>query len=179
MKKFVQVIMILVIISISKYSYADDPEPDSTHYYKPYFVENGCIPFDVYNNEVLILMAQIGGRYTEVAQPYVIPEGESITVKGIAFKGYFWFNSTDIIDSELLNIHIYQDDRIIKSVPYDTCLRYVSNTSNTQIFREVYFDEELELSGDFLISIEAVPEDLYVSHIEAQLCSKSSYCQNF
>ena len=181
MKKLVQVIMILVIISISKYSYADDPEPDSTHYYKPYFVENGCIPFDAFTNGTIILN-QMGGKYKEVSQPYVIPEGESITVKGVAFKGAFWYMSTnniyDIIEPEFIYINIYQDDRIITSVPYDTCLRHVSNTAHTQIFREVYFDEEMELSGSFLISIEAVPEDLY-GYISSQLCSESSYCQNF
>ncbi|MBQ9312235.1 MAG: hypothetical protein IJ213_04230, partial [Bacteroidales bacterium] len=181
MKKFVQVIMILVIISISKYSYADDPEPDSTHYYKPYFVENGCIPFGVYTHGALPI-TQIAG-YTEVAQPYVIPEGESITVKGVAFYGTFWFTTTndiyEIVEPEFVNINIYQDNRIITSVPYDTCLRYVSNTSNTQIFREVYFDEELELSGNFLISIEAVPENLYGSYMEAQLAVGWTYCQSF
>ncbi|MBQ9254005.1 MAG: T9SS type A sorting domain-containing protein [Bacteroidales bacterium] len=180
MKKFVQVIMILVIISISKYSYADDPEPDSTYYYKPYFVENGCIPFDVYNNETIHITQTTG--YTEVAQPYVIPEGESITVKGIAFKGYFFFNLTnniyEIVEPGFLNINIYQDDRIIKSVPFDTCIRYMENTSISQIFHEAYFDEEIELSGNFLISIETFPIDFYGTYVEAYLSAKSSYCQS-
>ena len=179
MKNIFKVIMILTIILVSKYSFAN--EPDSIHYYRPYFVENGCLAFYDPHNECATYINSARG-YSEVGQPYIIPEGESITVKGVAFLGWFWLGREgiyDVIDPEFVNINIYQNDRLIKSVPYDTCFRVVENSNTSIAFHEIYFDEEIELSGNFLIGMEVLPWDVCYSYVAATLSMLIANCPGF
>ncbi|MBQ9312401.1 MAG: T9SS type A sorting domain-containing protein [Bacteroidales bacterium] len=149
--------------------------PDTSHYYKPYFV-NDCMGNLANNLDLTCLNGGRGANYSELAQPYILPEGESIRINGVGFLGKFYYGA-GYMDSYFRNINIYQEGRLILSVPYDTCI-VMGGYVGSETFHNIYFEEDLVLTGSFLVSIETFPLD-YNPYLHTRMYGKETYCESF
>ena len=180
MKKSLLKILFLSIIFTLFSKNVSASLPDTIVYYKPYFVDE-CIG-TLRNN--IYVTGVCGGRglnYYELAQPYILQEGESIRIKGVGFLGDFYYIDIEDggnIDSYFRNINIYQNDRLIKSVPYDTCVKAYGEPGFDDVVHNIYFYEELVLSDNFLLSIETMPES-YANITETGIFGRETYCESF
>ncbi|MBQ9253646.1 MAG: hypothetical protein IJ180_02605 [Bacteroidales bacterium] len=91
MKHLVKILFLSIIFTVC-YKNVSASLPDTVHYYKPYFVDE-CM--ENLSNNLHFELLHVGRwtHYHELAQPYVLPDEESIRIKGVGFLGYIYYNT--------------------------------------------------------------------------------------